>query len=152
MFRNTLIFICFLALSACRDKKNAPAQTEQTASAQSDQVPADFSDFYQKFHTDSLYQIAHISWPLQGMTTVSKDSSQQEQQGIYWEKATWTMHRPVNFASGEFKRTLQVLGNELVVEQISYAAASYGLERRFVRSENGEWELIYYADMHQTGK
>ncbi|MFN0014053.1 MAG: DUF4348 domain-containing protein [Saprospiraceae bacterium] len=152
MLRNTLIFICVLALVACRDKNPAPAQAEQPTQAQGDQEPADFSEFYHKFHTDSLFQIAHISWPLQGLTTVRKDNNQQQPQAIYWEKATWTMHRPVNFATGEFKRSLQVLGNELVVEQISYAAASYGLERRFVRGDNGEWELIYYADMHQTGK
>lgn len=156
MSRITLLFISFLLFAACRDKtpspSNTPAQPDQTTQIQGDRLPADFNEFYEKFHSDSLYQVAHISWPLQGLTTVQVDTSRQEKQAIYWEKADWRMHRPVNFSSGEFQRKLQVLGDELVVEHISYAAANFGLERRFVRSSQGEWELIYYADMQETGQ
>jgi len=156
MLRDILIYICIFAIAACGNKapssSNTPAQPDQTAQIQGDQLPADFNEFYEKFHTDSLYQMAHISWPLQGQTTVQADSSRQERQAIYWEKADWRMHRPVNFNSGEFQRKLQVLGDELVVEHISYAAANFGLERRFVRSSQGDWELIYYSDMQETGK
>jgi len=156
MSRITLLFISFLLFAACRGKNSSsstiPAQSDQTTQVQGDQLPADFNEFYEKFHADSLYQVAHISWPLQGLTTVQLDSSRQEKQAIYWEKTEWRMHRPVNFSSGEFQRKLQVLGDELVVEHISYAAANFGLERRFVRSSQGEWELIYYADMQEIAK
>ncbi|MBL7797874.1 MAG: hypothetical protein JNJ90_15375 [Saprospiraceae bacterium] len=156
MSRITLLFISSLLFAACRGRNasssNTPAQSDQTTQVQGDQLPPDFNEFYEKFHADSLYQVAHISWPLQGLTTVQLDSTRQEKQAIYWEKANWRMHRPVNFSSGEFQRKLQVLGDELVVEHISYAAANFGLERRFVRSNQGEWELIYYADMQETGQ
>lgn len=156
MSRIALLFISFLLFAACRGKNvsssNVPAQSDQTTQVQGDQLPADFNEFYEKFHADSQYQVAHISWPLQGLTTVQLDSSRQEKQAIYWEKTEWRMHRPVNFSSGEFQRRLQVLGDELVVEHISYAAANFGLERRFVRSSQGEWELIYYADMQEIAK
>jgi len=156
MSRLTLSFFCFLLFAACREKQpssaNTPAQPDQTTQIQGDQLPADFNEFYGKFHSDSLYQMAHISWPLQGLTTLYRDSSRQEKQAIYWEKTNWSMHRPVNFSSGEFQRKLQVLGNELVVEHISYAAANFGLERRFVRNSQGEWELIYYADMQEIAR
>ncbi len=156
MFRHILLFVVLFNLPACRGKQqtssNTPEQTDQTTQSQSDQLPADFNEFYKKFHADSLFQMAHISWPLQGLTAVQLDSNRQEKQAIYWEKDKWRLHRPVNFNSGEFKRKLQVLGDELVVEQISYVAANFGLERRFVRNSQGEWELIYYSDMLETAK
>jgi len=37
----------------------------------------------------------------------------------------------------------------MVIERISFVAANYALERRFYLNENGEWELIYYADMQE---
>jgi len=155
MVRSFFLLAVFLALAACRGKQpsaNIPAHPDQTTKSQGDPLPADFADFYQKFHADSLYQLAHISWPLQGLTTVQVDSSRQERRAIYWEKDTWRMHRPVDFRSGEFQQRLQVLGDELVVEHISYAAANFGLERRFVRNSQGDWELIYYSDMLETAK
>jgi hypothetical protein len=83
---------------------------------------------------------------------VEVDTGRQQTKTIYWEKSAWRMHRPVDFNSGEFKRQLQIMGDELVVERISYAAANYGLERRFVRRSAGEWELIYYSDMLESAK
>ena len=156
MLRIAIFFATLLPLAACRDtapsSANTPAVTEQTTQAPNSQLPADFNAFYQKFHTDSLYQIAHIVWPLQGLSSVEVDSGRQEKQAIFWEPAKWRMHRPVDFRSGDFKRDLQVLGDELVVERISYVAANFGLERRFVRSSQGEWELIYYSDMLETAR
>jgi len=150
MIRIAFAFVSLFVIAACggnASSSNTPAQTEYAAQTTEGQLPADFAEFYQKFHADSLYQIGHIVWPLQGLTSVEADSGLQKKQAIYWELATWRMHRPVDFSTGEFKRVLQVLGDELVVEKISYAAANFGLERRFVRSSEGEWELIYYSDM-----
>jgi hypothetical protein len=156
MVRIALFFASLLILAACRDtapaSTNTPIQTEHTSQAPEGQLPADFDAFYQKFHADSLFQIAHISWPLQGVTSVEVDTGRQQTKTIYWEKSAWRMHRPVDFNSGEFKRQLQIMGDELVVERISYAAANYGLERRFVRRSAGEWELIYYSDMLESAK
>lgn len=150
MIRIAFAFLALSTIAACggnASSSNTPAQAEYAAQNTDGQLPADFSEFYQKFHTDSLYQVAHIAWPLQGLTSVEADSGLQKKQAIYWELATWRMHRPVDFGTGEFKRALQVLGDELVVEKISYAAANFGLERRFVRDSEGKWELIYYSDM-----
>ena len=156
MLRILLFSFALLSLFACQNQgpssSNTPTQAEQTTQAAEVKLPADFLEFYQKFHGDSLYQIAHISWPLQGDAAVAVDSTHMVKKPAVWEPKDWTMHRPIDFSTSEFKRTWDVLSDELIIERISYAAANYGLERRFVRQFDGEWELIYYSDMQETGK
>ena len=136
--------ICALSLlSACkRADKNSAANLPMGAS-----LPADFNAFYDKFHTDSLYQIAHITWPLAGETTVQIDSSTTQKQITAWLLSAWRMHRPVDFAGGEFVRQVETIGDFMVMEVITLAKTpGIGFERRFARQPNGEWEMIYYAD------
>lgn len=156
MPRTLLFLLVFSGLLACQNQPassaNTPDQAEQTTQAKEVKLPADFTEFYQKFHQDSLYQIAHISWPLQGDAAVRIDSTRMVKKPAVWEPEDWTMHRPVDFSTSEFKRDWDVLSDELIIERIAYRAANYGLERRFVRQFNGEWELIYYSDMQETAK
>lgn len=144
-----------LLLLACNrtapGASNTPPQPEQTSQLSKGQLPADFLSFYDKFHSDSLFQIDHIAWPLQGVTTEQIDSAQSRKKTVYWEKKNWRMHRPVDFQSGEYKQRWEMLGDLLIIERISYAAANYGLERRFARRDDGAWEMIFYADMQEIG-
>jgi hypothetical protein len=39
------------------------------------------------------------------------------------------------------------VGNDLVIEKIINKQERAGLERRFLRRANQEWELIYYQGM-----
>jgi hypothetical protein len=110
-------------------------------------LPAGFMDFYRKFHEDSLYQIAHINWPLSGETSVQTDSSHYAKRLTSWELTNWHMHRPVDFSTGDFKREFQAVGDVLIIEKISYKAANFGLERRFSLNDKNEWELIFYSDI-----
>lgn len=41
-------------------------------------LPADFVEFYRRFHSDSLYQIEHINWPLAGKQARQIDSGHVE--------------------------------------------------------------------------
>jgi hypothetical protein len=129
-----------------------PACRESSPSSKSShrQVPADFWAFYRRFHTDSLFQMKHISWPLPGQSTEASPEGGLRAKPVYWEKEHWRLQRPVDFNSGEFKQELQAMEGRYVVEIISYAKApQYGLERRFMRRGDGRWELVYYADMHE---
>lgn len=156
MLRIFIYCLAIFSLFACQNQapssSNTPTQVEQTTQAAEVKLPADFMEFYQNFHRDSQYQVAHISWPLQGDAAVKIDSTRMAKKARSWEPKDWTMHRPIDFSTSEFKRDWDVMGDELVIERISYRAANYGLERRFVRQFNGEWELIYYSDMQETGK
>ena len=58
------IFI-FMALifTNCNRQKEAK---ESLSKEVSKELPADFVAFYEKFHQDSAYQMAHIIFPLEG--------------------------------------------------------------------------------------
>jgi hypothetical protein len=147
------IAACSLFFLACKSRLsnpgNTPASPDQTTTAATVNLPAGFMEFYTKFHEDSLYQIAHINWPLQGETSVQTDSTHYAKKNIAWELKNWRMHRPVDFSTGDFKRDFQVLADIMVIEKIRYKAANYGLERRFSQDEKKEWNLIYYSDIQE---
>lgn len=145
-------FFVFVACNNRQSSSNIPAHPDQTTVVNDDQLPAGFLTFYDKFHQDSLFQIAHIQWPLRGEKSVQIDSIRSEKQLANWEAATWHMQHAVDFNSGEFKREWEKMGDEFVIERIKYAAANYGLERHFIRRDDGEWELIYYTDMQEMGQ
>ena len=146
-------FFVFLLIStafiAC-DRKGGQKQISTGVEEVAAQLPAGFAEFYEKFHQDSLYQMAHISWPLSGETSVEVDSLTSHRVNTNWQKEQWRMHQPIDFSSGDFKRSFIPMGDDIVVEKIRYTNAGFGLERRFTRRSDGEWELIYYADMSEV--
>ena len=146
-----LLLCAGIAFVSC--KQNTPAAPQAESVTTSDtQLPADFNAFYTKFHTDSLYQMAHIPWPLQGDTSEQVDSTHYQKKNIYWEKEKWIMHHPVDYGSGDYKRQVQLLGDDIVIEYITITAGGYGIERRFAKQPDGEWNLIFYSDMQERGK
>lgn len=145
-----IFFAVFLVFSACKQKNATPPV--ETVSTSDDQLPADFITFYEKFHLDSVYQMTHISWPLQGDKSEQLDSTHYAKQETTWEQSKWHLHHPVDYSSGDYKRKIQMLGDGLVIEYILITAGGYGIERRFARQPDGEWNLIYYSDMQERGK
>lgn len=142
-------------IAACQNRPssaNTPDHPDQISVTTLDKLPAGFLDFYQKFHRDSQYQIAHIQWPLRGETAVMIDSLHRKKELATWEPAQWQIQQPVDFSTGEFKQEWETVGEELVIEHIRYAAANFGLERRFYKRGDGEWELIYYSEMMEMGR
>lgn len=143
-----LLFLAGVSLFACRSKSDSVAASETISMALPSELPADFVAFYQKFHTDSLYQMGHIIWPLLGQTSVQVDSTHSEKQPTQWQKENWRMHRAVDFSKGDFLQEWTPMSETLLIERIRTTGANYVLERRFAKSGN-EWELIYYADMQE---
>jgi hypothetical protein len=138
-------------LAACKRNNNPLPASETSATASGNALPADFEPFYQQFHRDSLYQVAHIAWPLQGDRSVQVDSSTYQKQAHQWQPENWVMHRPVDYASGDYRREIRMLGDIVVTEFILIKAGGYGIERRFAKRPDGEWEMIFYSDMQERG-
>lgn len=145
-----VVLSAMLLFFAC--KQTSPTPQAESVTTSDTQIPADFSDFYEKFHTDSMYQMTHISWPLQGDKSEQIDSTHYQKKEITWEQSNWRMHRPVDYSSGDYKRQIQMLGDGLLIEYILITAGGYGIERRFAKQPDGEWNLIYYSDMQERGK
>ena len=102
-----------------------------------------FESFYSKFHSDSLFQLDRIAFPLPGISTDDMDVDDTTQ--YYWKKEDWVIHR--NIESNLFEVEL-TKSDTLVVERLSSEAyPGWILERRFCLV-NGEWFLIYYENIN----
>jgi hypothetical protein len=112
-------------------------------------VPEGFTAFYEQFHRDSAFQMTHIVWPLPGKAGVQSDSVQIGLKDIEWQAADWHMHRLEVFNPNDYMREWQPIGDVLLIETIRARAVPFGIERRFAKRPDGEWELIYYADSHE---
>jgi len=127
----TCSFILLLFL-ACKPK----VQQDESAVSEVEVVELDreFVDFFEMFHEDSLFQLAHIKFPLA--------RSKQDSIQVPWTKENWVMHRPFSDFGGKFKRDFTVMG-KLVIENIIDANGFFSMERRFAKLIDG-WTLIYY--------
>jgi len=126
-------------LSGCQSNINNSSQ--ETEVIEDDNG---FIDFYHKFHTDSLFQMAHISFPLEGTPSVS-DTVYDGTGTYYHQKEDWLMHRPIDMSTGEFKNEFD-MGEVLVTERI-INNQNFMLVRRFYFNGK-DWSLIYYGDLN----
>ena len=110
-------------------------------------MPPGFLAFYQRFHNDSLYQLEHVIFPLQGIPS-DADSSTIVDDNFRWQKEDWIMHHPIEDAGTEFSRSFKKISDELVIENIRVAGGQYGMQRRFSKSGD-DWYLIYYAGVNR---
>jgi len=112
-------------------------------------LPADFRAFYDKFHEDSLYQTAHIEWPLRGEKAEAQGDGTPKKVLAMWEPSNWTMQRRPDMKDAGLKRSTETLDDLLVIERLQYPMVNYGLERHFYKDENKEWKLIFYSEMQE---
>ena len=105
---------------------------------------ADFDNFYKKFHRDTVFQKARITFPLPGFPSFA-DSMTIVRGDFYLEEKDWSVQEEIDFESGDFDRELQRLEN-LVIERVFLKEGVF-IERRFYKNDD-EWKLIYYSDMN----
>ncbi len=139
---NNLFFISLLCLLiACGgDSGSSTATTEPIEDVNG------FAAFYEKFHSDSIFQMEHIRFPLEGVPSVA-NTTYDGTSTFYWQKDNWSMHRPIDLSTGEFTREFDM--SPIMVEERITNAQKFRLVRRFYYSNN-EWALIYYADLNPT--
>lgn len=109
-------------------------------------LPADFEEFYERFHNDSSYQMDHIIFPLAGMPGGLNEESQMDD-SFRWHPEFWEIHRPMLDEENEFVQQLTILDEYTIVEIIRYKKTRFGMERRFAKMGD-EWYLIYYVGMN----
>jgi len=130
------------------DQKPMPEEVATTTAKgnSSNDVPADFLVFYTQFHSDSLFQMAHINFPLEGLPAYA-DSVTLAEGNFYWQKEDWGMHKNLDARKEHFTNNLQVMNERLIFEYIPTGDDKdvLWLERRFLKS-NGEWKMIYYSE------
>lgn len=119
-------------------------KSPDTPAAEAATLPADFETFYEKFHKDTAYQIAHIVFPLEGEPAKKEDGSAPDP-NFKWQKNTWLMHKPYDDMGGTFSRSFLSF-NDIVTEEIADGTGQFTMTRRFAKLD-GAWHLIYYKEM-----
>ncbi len=126
--------------------ENASSRTETVASNIAEEDNG-FVAFYKRFNEDSLFQMEHITFPLEGVP--ARDSAYVDTgKAFHWQKEKWILHRPFNDMDGAFQRSFLPMGEDLMIENIKHSSGRYGMQRRYALYENG-WFLIYYAAMNE---
>lgn len=150
------VLLSLIVFAACKTETppngNVPAQPEQTAQSVSplEGLPDDFKVFYDRFHKDSAFQMAHIVWPLKGDAPQRIDSTTYQQVAKVWEPENWRLHKAVDHTDKYLKFSYNMVGDILIIEKMTYVMANYGVERRFAKDLNTkEWELIYYSSIQE---
>ena len=108
----------------------------------------DFVTFYNKFHNDSAFQMAHIQFPLEGYPTGNLSDSIGNVADFRWTADKWVLHRLDQFSDSlyvrQFEQPMPIMVNEIIIEKKS----TYGMTRRFLKRDN-DWQLIFYSDMNR---
>lgn len=106
----------------------------------------DFDRFYKQFHTDSVFQMTRITFPLEGLPSFA-DESQFTSELFYWEESDWDIHKLINY--DEFPQLSQkiVKENSLVKESVNMGNG-FALERHFSLIDD-KWFLVYYIGMNK---
>ena len=112
-------------------------------------LPKDFLAFYQQFHTDSAYQMAHIDWPLKGEKLERQENGGQKKVLTLWEPEQWTMLRMPDLQDVGLKIYYETISDVLITEKLQYPMVNFGLERQFFKDEQNEWQLIFYSEMQE---
>ena len=106
-------------------------------------LPEDFEIFYIQFHTDSIFQMEHIAFPLEGLKKANEGGPGDILIPIHWQKDDWVIHKPFNDFDGSFNRTFHQVG-PIIIQNISDNNQLFSMERRFAQLGE-EWNLIYYG-------
>lgn len=142
-----LIWFDVLCIS-CKNKDQKQAALIESTSVLKDQnskpLPADFIDFYQKFHADSIFQMEHIDFPLKGMPDHADPEDMKDD--YYYTSDQWTMHK--SFDPKKFSISYLNLSDILIEEKILEKEHNLMIIRRFAKHTGG-WSLIYYAGLNK---
>lgn len=133
-----IIMFGLISFMACKNEKPKVEAPQGTS------LPDDFQTFYDNFHTDSVFQMSHIIFPLQGQPSLT-DSSAYIPDNFTWSKEKWVMHRPFDNGGGEFKRSF-INFNNIITEEIADRSGQFTMIRRFSKMD-ADWYLIYYKEM-----
>ncbi len=139
-----------LLLPIMIDQGCKPSQKDQQEQAgttpENDTLPKDFVTFFDRFHADSAYQMAHINFPLEGLPNSTGDTVVNSSVRYYWQKDKWQLHRPFTDPSHQFEQWFEILNDRVIEHWIRMKGTNLFLQRRFAKLDDG-WYLIYYAGM-----
>ncbi|MEK6479889.1 hypothetical protein WJR50_20265 [Catalinimonas sp. 4WD22] len=126
---SNLIFLALLLAVACRSSKVQTARE-------------DFDEFYEKFLTDSSFQMERIQFPLPGIKTTGEEEDSDST--YHWTRDEWVMLKKPNLEGTEFERKLQV-SDTLATDEIFTENAGFYFKMVYEPVKR-KWHLVYMVD------
>lgn len=139
------VILTLICSESCKNKATGPAITSEETSPV-DTLPQDFVSFYDRFHTDSQYQMDHIIFPLEGLPNSLDDNDTIPTERFYWQRDNWVKHNHFTDPSGQFEHWYEVRDDRLIEHWVKMKGTNLVMRRRFAKMDD-EWFLIYYAGM-----
>ena len=99
-----------------------------------------YNEFYSRFHSDSLFQLSRISFPIGGFI-LNEDGEPEP-----WTKENWLMHRikATDIDTTLFK--VQITQTPDSVSELIYIEDGGFMARRTFKLKDGKWYLVFYSD------
>ena len=140
-----LLTVFGIAIMSCKnDNKSKTQDTKQIEGDTSlSSLPADFLEFYNRFHKDSAFQMQRITFPLDGAVR-APESNGDSLIPYRWRKERWQLHHEFDNYNNIFTRKFIIFDQNLIIERITGVNDLFKMERRFGKLSDG-WNLIYYS-------
>jgi len=136
--------ILLLVIVLCFSCKEQTKPSNNTLANQPSLSP-DFTEFYEQFHKDSLFQVAHVSFPLAG-----KKGATDNPDNVIWTAEEWRMHKLLKDSDTK-THDFKIITSTLLEEYILTNNGLFGMVRRFSKMSDG-WQLIYYEELNNMDK
>jgi hypothetical protein len=140
------VLVGVLAVAACRNKGGTNGASEMSAiDAQGGEK---FEEFYDKFLTDSTFQMSRIIFPLQGRPKFVDSLTHKDE--FYYSADTWVMHKKIDLSdTKKFNRKFTDSGFGVIKEIIEMKEGNdlLFIERRY-RQDNKQWFLMFYGNLN----
>ena len=140
------LFLVLLMAGSCKNKNTSIENAEESTSKEETvkQLPDDFLTFYDRFGKDSMFQIEHIMFPLDGERAL-EDGEKSADTSVKWRKEDWKFQKTFDDMGGSFKQEF-IDFHGIITEVTHDHTATYIMTRRFSKIGE-EWMLIYYQEM-----
>ncbi len=125
------IFLCMAFLMATQSCKQK-SEDVLNAGIQEESIPESFFNFYNRFHTDSVFQMEHIAFPIP-----------EQEDGKKYTEESWIINKAFSVDEVNYQRKLQST-NGIIYEIIYHTQGIFTLERRFTKLSDESWNLIFY--------
>jgi len=134
-----LTFLLFgLFLTACSVKKSNVSDNSDRSES--------FANFYQKFTTDSLFQLDRVEFPVHGRYMDNELAGTTESDSITWTRQNWTIIHALKQEDLSDLRISKNISDSLAIITTEGIDFNFTFEQTFKR-KNGKWYLTNLTDL-----
>jgi hypothetical protein len=105
-----------------------------------------FADFYQKFTTDSLFQLDRVEFPVHGRYMDNDLAGTVESDSTIWTRQNWTMIHAINQEDLSNLRVSKRISDSLAIIKTEGIEFNFAFEETY-KMKNGKWYLTNLTDL-----